>query len=205
VINEFGPKIYDDFDEFRILVPSASAPPSSGTPGIWRRRSGTGAVDAQGNLLIHPMTWIDERLFGWSRSAKHGTSAWGGVTPSIEISRSGTPNDSDDEEAPDYDDVLGYFPDQEQPGTPRVPKSRSRNSSYADLQRLRMTNTEEGQGLHPRQGHRSRKPSLSDSVPVNRIAATHPQEPFEAVTSEINGEILREKKERLQEDREQRA
>ena len=56
------------------------------------------------------------------------------------------PTETDDEEAPDYDDVLGYFPDQEQPGTPRVPKSRSRNSSYADLQRLRMTNTStEGQ------------------------------------------------------------
>lgn len=148
------------------------------------------------------MTWIDERLFGWSRSAKRGTSAWGGITPNIEISRSGTPNETDDEEAPDYDDVLGYFPDQEQPGTPRVPKSRSRNSSYADLQRLRMTNTsiEDGEGLHTRRGHRSRKQSLSDSVPVDRIAATNPQEPFEDATSEINNEILREKMEHLHKD-----
>lgn len=42
-------------NKFRILVPSASAPPSSGTAGIWRRKSSTGAVDAQGNLLSHPM------------------------------------------------------------------------------------------------------------------------------------------------------
>jgi len=207
LINEFGPKIYDDFDEFRILVPSATAPPSSGTPGIWRRRSATGAVDAQGNLLIHPMTWIDERLFGWSRSAQRGTSAWGGVTPVNESSRSGTPNETDDEEAPDYDNVLGYFPDQEQPGSPRVPKSRSRNSSYADLQRLRMTNAEaslsatmDGEGLHPRHGHRSRRQSLSDSVPVERIAAMDPQEPFKDATSDLNNEILRERMNHLHED-----
>ena len=37
------------------MVPSASVPPSSGTPGLWRRKSGSGAVDAQGNLLVHPM------------------------------------------------------------------------------------------------------------------------------------------------------
>jgi glycerol-3-phosphate O-acyltransferase/dihydroxyacetone phosphate acyltransferase len=41
--------------QFRILVPSASVPPSSGTSGMWRRKSSSGAVDAQGNLLIHPM------------------------------------------------------------------------------------------------------------------------------------------------------
>ncbi len=73
VINEFGPKLYEDFNEvcaitqpivgtgdtdllkFRIMVPSASAPPSTGSPGLWRRKSSTGAVDAQGNLLVHPM------------------------------------------------------------------------------------------------------------------------------------------------------
>jgi len=88
------------------------------------------------------MTWIDERLFGWSRSAKHGTSAWSGLpTPSIE-SHNGTPNETDDEEAPDYDNVLGFFPEQEQSVTPRGSKSRSRNNSYADLQRLRMSNAE---------------------------------------------------------------
>jgi len=209
VINEFGPKLYDDFDEFRILVPSATAPPSTGTPGIWRRRSGTGAVDAQGNLLIHPMTWIDERLFGWSRSAKHGTSAWSGLpTPNLD-SRSGTPNETDDEEAPDYDNVLGFFPDQEQPGTPRGSKSRSRNNSYADIQRLRMTNADAtlnptslivGEGLHPRRGHRSRKHSLSDSVAVDRIAATDSQEPFKDATSDINNEIRQKWPERLQDE-----
>ena len=41
--------------QWRILVPSASVPPSTGRPGLWRRKSGVGAVDAQGNLLAHPM------------------------------------------------------------------------------------------------------------------------------------------------------
>lgn len=75
IINEFGPKVFEDFDEvcythhiqssflripfqMRILVPSASAPPSTGQPGLWRRKSSTGAVDAQGNLLSHPMVRV---------------------------------------------------------------------------------------------------------------------------------------------------
>ncbi|TFY74185.1 hypothetical protein EWM64_g9828, partial [Hericium alpestre] len=104
VINEFGPKMYEDFDKFRMLAPASSAPPSSGTPGIWRRKSSVGAVDAQGNLLVHPMTWLDERLFGWSRSAQRGTSAWAGGTRSQDISRAATPDVSDEEDTGDYDD-----------------------------------------------------------------------------------------------------
>ncbi|KAF8188418.1 glycerol-3-phosphate O-acyltransferase [Pholiota molesta] len=104
LINDFGPKLYDDFDEVRCLtriLPSASAPPSNGPSGLWRRKSSVGAVDAQGLGLIHPMTWIDERLFGWSRSSKRGTSAWGG--PVDDISRINTPDDSDEEDTGDYD------------------------------------------------------------------------------------------------------
>ena len=79
VINEFGPKVYDDFDQvsantptyqcailtscqMRILVPSAAVPPSSGSPGLWRRKSSTGAVDAQGNLLAHPMVSLGDPM-----------------------------------------------------------------------------------------------------------------------------------------------
>jgi glycerol-3-phosphate O-acyltransferase / dihydroxyacetone phosphate acyltransferase len=127
-------------------------PPSSGKPGLWRRKSGVGAVDAQGNLLVHPMvsflsvssllmrhssnhnykTWIDERLFGWSRSATRGTSAWAG---SQDISRVPTPDISDDEDSGDYDNVLGYLPVYE------GRSNRSRQSSFADLQKLKMTQT----------------------------------------------------------------
>jgi len=108
VIDEFGPQLYEDFDSFRILVPSASAPPSSGTPGIWRRKSGVGGVDAQGNLLVHPMTWIDERLFGWSRSARRHDAT--SRSTSRATSAHGTPEGSDDEdEFGDYENVVGYI------------------------------------------------------------------------------------------------
>jgi len=121
-IEEFGPQIWDDFDKFRILVPSASVPPSSGKQGIWRRKSGVGAVDAQGNLLSHPMTWLDERLFGWSRSAE----------ASREVSRAASPRGSDDEDEGDYDNLLKVSqPD----GT--TSEVESRRGSYADLQKLR--------------------------------------------------------------------
>ncbi|KAJ7675042.1 hypothetical protein B0H17DRAFT_946306 [Mycena rosella] len=120
LINDFGPNLYEDFNEWRILVPSASVPPSSGTPGLWRRKSGTGAVDAQGLGLTHPMTWLDERIFGFRAAA--------------------TAPNSDEEDAGDYDNVIGFIPGLNgtlQPGA--VATSRSRNSSYADLQRLRLS------------------------------------------------------------------
>lgn len=129
VVRESGPKLWDDFDMDRIPVPSASAPPSSGTPGLWRRKSSTGGVDAQGSFLVHPMTWLDERLFGWSRSASRGTSAWAG-TPSTEISRASSPAPSEG----DYDNVLGYLEARKPAGRSR---SRSHQNSYADLQKLR--------------------------------------------------------------------
>jgi len=202
-INEFGPKMYEDFDQWRILVPSASVPPSTGKLGLWRRKSGVGAVDAQGNLLVHPMTWLDERLFGWSRSAHRGTSAWAGATRSQEISRAATPDLSEDEEVADYDNVVGCLPIYE--GTPHGHRTRSRQNSYADLQKLRMSaigkgdthgNVEtypgplgDGEGNHLRHGHRERKPSLSDGVAVDRIAAVDRQEEFKGVTEALNREI----------------
>ncbi|KAJ4487991.1 glycerol-3-phosphate O-acyltransferase [Lentinula aciculospora] len=200
VINDFGPKLYEDFNQWRIL-PSASAPPSSGTPGLWRRKSSTGAVDAQGLGLIHPMTWIDERLFGWSRSADRGTSAWAGMS-SEEPSHAGTPEDSDEEDAGDYDHVIGLVPGHDEYlGS----KSRSRNNSYANLQRLRLsslaqTNATEvvsasslsspdDDGLHIRTGHRARRESLSDGVSVQRLAAVDRREPFPDATGDLNEEI----------------
>jgi len=192
--------------QWRILVPSASAPPSTGTPGLWRRKSSVGAVDAQGLGLTHPMTWIDERLFGWSRSAKRGTSAWAGTHD--EPSRAGTPEDSEEEDAGDYDNVIGFIPghDDSRPGS----RSRSRTSSYADLQRLRFSATSpisstqsssmtspsaelDGLKFHTGQGHRERRPSLSDDVPVRRLAAVDRQEPFVEATSIINEEMRQAK------------
>ena len=61
VINLYGPQLYEDFDQYRMLAPSAQVPPSaSAKPGLFRRKSGPGMVDGQESLLVHPMTWLDE-------------------------------------------------------------------------------------------------------------------------------------------------
>lgn len=186
----------------RILVPSASVPPSTGTPGLWRRKSSTGAVDAQGLGLTHPMTWIDERLFGWSRSAKRGTSAWSGFSGD-EASRIGTPDETDEEDTGDYDNVVGIVASGEDVAT----KAKSRQSSYADLQRLRHSHaalagaehkssasaletcSRDIECLHPANRHRKRRESLSDNIAVGRIAAVDRGEEFCDATQGLNSEI----------------
>jgi glycerol-3-phosphate O-acyltransferase/dihydroxyacetone phosphate acyltransferase len=130
-----------------------------------------------------------------------------------------TPDGSDNEDSGDYDNVLGYLPAYE--GRPKTPL---RSGSFADLQKLRMTASDglfdknrsdcfshhfpggsahksvevnhspiDGEGLFLRR-HRSRKPSLSDSVPVERISASDDDKEFRNVTNDINREIQEKKK-----------
>ena len=220
------------------MVPSSSAPPSTGQPGLWRRKSSTGAVDAQGNLLVHPMvsisyayaetqvsglivlpqTWLDERLFGWSRSASRGTSAWAGTRShdiSRATSRAASPEVSDEEEEDtgDYDNLL-YL---DVAGTRA---RRSAQSSYADLQKIRrlsnaqqpplpppyglaMTSSSEPGKVpdpdlddddvfvrqKPRRGSRTRRMSLSDKVSVERLRVVNKRKSFDEATNELNTEI----------------
>lgn len=152
-------------------------------------------------------------MFGWSRSAKRGTSAWAG---SADISRAATPDVSSDEEG-DYD-TLGYL---EVPGRIGRARSRSQQASYADLQKLRKsanssstslplrTGGEElrftstvpdNEGLHMRQGPRTRKASLNDGVPVERIGALDRQETFPEATYELNQEASQQEGQHLHED-----
>ncbi|KAI0256667.1 glycerol-3-phosphate O-acyltransferase [Lactifluus subvellereus] len=212
IINEFGPKIYDDFDKARgFLTAGDPVPMSSGKPGLWRRNSGAAAVETQENLLAHPMNWLDERLFGWSRSAGRGTSAWAGPLPrSRDISRAPSPEVSDDEDTGDYDNVLGILRSDADDGhlTPNRARSRSLHGSYADLQKLRMTGAQ-GQSPHwpvqpgsPTEGgphRRERRASLSDGVTVERISALDPQEQFKECTEDINNEIRKNKPSVLEE------
>ncbi|KAF7304861.1 Glycerol-3-phosphate o-acyltransferase [Mycena kentingensis (nom. inval.)] len=183
LITNLGPQLYEDFDQWRILPPTASAPPAaSGRPGVWRRKSSTGS-----DALNHPMETLDEFLFGWSRSSSRGTSAWGG-TSSTDASRIGTPNESEDEDAGDYENVLGLLP------TPGENKPRSRQSSYADLQRLRMNMSSTSlasAGSSPTDSiiRRERKASLSDAVPVQRIEQIDRSEHFDEATQGLNDEI----------------
>ncbi|KAI0006004.1 glycerol-3-phosphate O-acyltransferase [Russula compacta] len=209
IINEFGPKLYDDFDKAcgflpnRILFPSSSVPMSSGKPGLWQRKSGAAAVETQENLLAHPMNWLDERLFGWSRSAGRGTSAWAGPLPqSRDISRAASPEVSDDEDTGDYDNVLGILRSDNGHITPNRVGSRSRHGSYADLQKLRMGGVQGESPSRPTQPgsptegsfqRRQRRASLSDRVKVERISALDPREEFKDCTEDINNEIRKNK------------
>ncbi|KZV88840.1 hypothetical protein EXIGLDRAFT_678483 [Exidia glandulosa HHB12029] len=211
VIDLYGPQLYEDFDKYRMFTPSAQVPPST-KPQLLRRKSAP-----QDNLLIHPMTWLDEHLFGWSRSARRGTSAWGGLaTPSLstEHSRHGTPDASDDEGHGDYEDLLGYL-HAAQNGTGGKKRLKSARSSFADLQQLKSPTTgsstafpRSSSGLRLRQvdggvapmtpspesptfrtGSRSRRQSLTDNVEVVRIGEVPSAEPFGEATAELNEEL----------------
>lgn len=188
---------------------------SSGESGLRQRKSG---AETQENLLAHPMvrvhrlpvpisyvfdqSWLDERLFGWSRSAGRGTSAWAGPqSRSPDISRPASPDASDDEDTGDYDNVLGVLRSDDGHVTPNRVRSRSHHGSYADLQKLRMTEVQ-GQFPEPAESgsptesgahRRQRRPSLSDLVTVERIGALDPREQFKDCTVDINSEIQHNK------------
>ncbi|KAJ3993163.1 glycerol-3-phosphate O-acyltransferase [Lentinula boryana] len=94
VIQELAPRLNKDFNPMQFM-PSASTPPSTGAPSLWRRRTNVGAVDAQGFGIVHPMTWVDERLFGWSETVGGSGSDVGDICV-----------DEDEDEPGDYDNVV---------------------------------------------------------------------------------------------------
>lgn len=127
-----------------MLPPTSSVPASGDSTGLYRRKVHTGTIDGQGSLLVHPMTWLDERLFGWSRSARRGTSAWAGNASmsSLSASRVASPDNSDDEDHGDYDNVIGYLPSIVGDaiggfGFARSRTPKSLRSSFADLPSVR--------------------------------------------------------------------
>jgi glycerol-3-phosphate O-acyltransferase / dihydroxyacetone phosphate acyltransferase len=161
------------------------------------------------------MTWLDERLFGWSKSSRRGTSAWGGTAvSSVEASRVGSPDISDDEDHGDYDNVIGYLPSivGSTLGLTRQPKSL--RGSFADLPSVRsrenlappksqpsspmiMTNPHlspfvssdsSGALTHRKASQRERKLSLSDNVAVERIGRIDHDGTFKEATEELNQE-----------------
>ncbi|TRM59370.1 hypothetical protein BD626DRAFT_508115 [Schizophyllum amplum] len=80
VINDLGPQIYEDFGKDRILDPAASAPPATDSDAnSLRQRKNSGWNGEEASLLDHPMTWLDERLFGWTRPEplEDGDAVWG--------------------------------------------------------------------------------------------------------------------------------
>lgn len=118
------------------------------------------------------MTWLDERLFGWSRSAHRGTSAWGGGLSSLDTSRAASPDISDDEDGGDYDNVIAYLGVYTNSnGTPRT-RSRSLRGSYADLQALKNKEAEQGLGSKSQSARQLAPPQLYAPVYRRRAATT---------------------------------
>ncbi|KIY73050.1 hypothetical protein CYLTODRAFT_440129 [Cylindrobasidium torrendii FP15055 ss-10] len=130
IINHFGPTLFEDFHEQ--MQPLADAPPPSGVPGIWRRISSTGAVDAQGLAFNHPLTWLDERLFGWSHSATRA-APWSDPETRAPSPVETDHDDEGDDDFGDYEQVIGFLPEPSKLG-----HGRSRANSYADLQKLKL-------------------------------------------------------------------
>ncbi|KNZ44127.1 hypothetical protein VP01_949g4 [Puccinia sorghi] len=64
VIEEYAPKIWENFEQTRIHTPSADVPPlnADSRKSLGLRSGGRGA-----DLINHPLSWLDERLFGWSQ------------------------------------------------------------------------------------------------------------------------------------------
>lgn len=113
LINEFGPQLWEKFHQSR-LRPAASVPPTN-DPGLLFRNRETG----DSSVLSHPMSWLDDRIFGWSRSAVTGPDAWN-ARPMNQASasspRAAMTDLSDEEESGggeeedvDYDDVLAII------------------------------------------------------------------------------------------------
>ncbi|PWN49373.1 hypothetical protein IE53DRAFT_380607 [Violaceomyces palustris] len=65
LIDEFGPQVWDDFEETR-MPPASDAPPATEREALIWKQKRKGSSDSTA-MLTHPLTWVDERLFGWGR------------------------------------------------------------------------------------------------------------------------------------------
>ncbi|KAJ9115919.1 hypothetical protein QFC22_005062 [Naganishia vaughanmartiniae] len=101
LINEFGPQLWVNFHQSS-LRPNATVPQTGEQPGLIYRKGQA----ADSSVLSHPMMWLDERIFGWSRSAIKGPGAWNAkYARSDGETEPGSPTMSDGEELGDDDDV----------------------------------------------------------------------------------------------------
>lgn len=118
-IEEFAPKLWADFESRRIIPPTASdgstytsqpgTPTSGGTIGTRKRKTSYGA---DSSIIQHPMSWLDEKLFGWStkasRRSRNASDSAGTEDTTPSVSQPVTPGyrtESEDDTA-DYDEVV---------------------------------------------------------------------------------------------------
>lgn len=129
-IEEFAPKLWADFEKYRILPSNADHQHTDSnrdgedgdesTSPSMRRKSSYGP---ESSILQHPMTWIDEKLFGWSTSSSSArrrartrtndlddaSSSYPTPSASEPVTPGGYRTESDtgyDEDAADYDEVV---------------------------------------------------------------------------------------------------
>ncbi|KAL1735328.1 hypothetical protein EV714DRAFT_200852 [Schizophyllum commune] len=74
VVDELGPQIYDNFKKTRIVDPAAK----DGAHALRQRKGGL-RENEEASLLDDPMSWLDDRLFGWTmpEPPADGDEAWG--------------------------------------------------------------------------------------------------------------------------------
>lgn len=73
LIDELAPSVFEDYEQSKIISPVTSKPPpQAGREAlIWKEKgSATDGVNSDGSgLLTHPLSWVDERLFGWGTTS----------------------------------------------------------------------------------------------------------------------------------------
>lgn len=117
-IEEFAPKLWADFESRRIVPPTASdgsthtSAPGTPTSGFIGSRKRTVSYGADSSIIQHPMSWLDEKLFGWStrssRRARNASDSAGTEDTTPSASTPVTPGyrtESEDDTA-DYDEVV---------------------------------------------------------------------------------------------------
>ena len=95
VVDELGPQIYDNFKKVRMLSSFLSRcpipiltlhlqtrivdPAAKDGAHALRQRKGGLAVNEEASFLDDPMSWLDDRLFGWTmpEPLADGDEAWG--------------------------------------------------------------------------------------------------------------------------------
>lgn len=101
IVNELGPKLFEDFQQSRIVP--AAVPLS---PNMTRRRS-TFGPSGKNSFLKSPMSFIDDLLFGWAQSAAVEKER-GNETDGDDFTKSGyTTHDEGDRT--DYDEVCPFL------------------------------------------------------------------------------------------------
>ncbi|KDE08118.1 hypothetical protein MVLG_01599 [Microbotryum lychnidis-dioicae p1A1 Lamole] len=167
LVEELAPKIFEDFQTNRVVQPSAKPAPVS--EHATKRRSSYGP-QGQGTFLTHPLSWVDEYLFGWSAGGRGGEGRDMGHE-SDEGAKSGNEDEGGRRsgyasgyasgyttEDPDYDEVINIL-SREQGHVSTVDGAASDAGTAISA----------SSGMRKRRGSRSRSRSQLDLTALDKI------------------------------------